>query len=223
MPTGPVRPFGRRVLDTFVAPRPLFASFAHASPWLGVLLLSTAVAVIAASTLPADFFLQQMQHPVSRMGEPVQITSSPAEIVRWGRYMAMLSAIIGHPIIVFATAGVLSLLFTVLGGGGVPFRSYLALTAHAFLVTALGALLAVLAGLALGHRVTWSLAALVPDAEGVFSAVLAALDPFRLWMIGLLALGVATLGHRRSTAAAASVLVAAYLVSAVVYGSLMNG
>jgi hypothetical protein len=210
-PATPTLP--RRILDTFIAPRRLFAGFRQEAPWFDVLLISTAAAVAAATLLPDDFFLAQVEHPVDRLGRPVVVTSSPAEIARYGRYMAMLSAVGGHPILAFSLAGILSLVFTVLGGGRASYRQYLAVVSHALLIPALGTVLLLVAR-ALGYATaSFNLALLAPGLErgGLALRLLAGIDPFTIWMLLVAAAGVAELDGRRSWRSAAAVLVLLYL------------
>src|SRR5690606_32464700 len=119
-----------RVRDTFIAPGRLARELRHAAPWIDVLLLSTAVAALSVLAVPDEIFVEQMQEAVTRRGEPVEITSGPADIARWGRAIAMLSTIATHPIVIFTIAGLLTLLFGVLGKGTARLREYLSLTAH---------------------------------------------------------------------------------------------
>jgi hypothetical protein len=198
-PAAPTLP--RRIADTFVAPRRLFAGFRQEAPWFDVLLLSTAAAVAAASLLPDEFFLAQVETPVDRLGRPVVVTSSPAEIAHYGRYMAMISALVGHPILAFCLAGVLSLVFTVLGGGRASYRQYLAVVSHALLIPALGTLL-LLGARALGHTY---------DSFNLALRLLAGIDPFVVWMLLVAAVGVAELDGRRRWGSAAAILVLFYL------------
>lgn len=210
-PAAPTLP--RRIADTFVAPRRLFAGFRQEAPWFDVLLLSTAAAVAAASLLPDEFFLAQVENPVDRLGRPVVVTSSPAEIAHYGRYMAMISALVGHPILAFCLAGVLSLVFTVLGGGRASYRQYLAVVSHALLIPALGTLL-LLGARALGHTYdSFNLALLAPGLErgSLALRLLAGIDPFVVWMLLVAAVGVAELDGRRRWGSAAAILVLFYL------------
>lgn len=204
---------GTRVVQTFVAPRALFRTFHHAAPWVDVLVISTVVAMVAAAGQPDEVFLQQVEGAVTRRGEPVEITSPPSEITRYGRYLAMLSALVGHPLIAFAVAGLLTLIFTVLGRGGVDFGRYLAVASHALLIPALGMLVALAAGLATGRLVVLDLAALAPGTgdDGWARRLLLGVNPFHLWMLVVLGLGVGELDAKRSWISATALLVGLYL------------
>src|SRR5690606_6418418 len=120
--------FRTRVRHTFLAPSKLAADLRHAAPWLDVLLVSTAVALLSVALMPDEVFTESMSSPVTRRGEPVEITSSPEAVARWGRGMGMLATIATHPLIAFTLAGILTLLFSVLGRGRASFQEYLALS-----------------------------------------------------------------------------------------------
>lgn len=210
--TASVPPLPSRVLDTFVSPRRLFAGFRHHTPVMGALALSTLVALVVAGTLPGELFLEQARDAVTRRGEPVTVTSPPAEIIRWGRYLAMLSALAMHPLLVLAVAGLLTLLFGVLGGGRAEFRQYLAVAAHALLVAAAGSLLAIPLRWATGDAdAGWSLGWLMPAQHPFLAVLLSALDPFVLWTLALLALGASQLEPRFSWGRAFAALLGSYL------------
>src|SRR5690606_29449060 len=98
----------------------------ESTPFAGVLALATAIAAGAVAMEPGEYFLNQMEDPVTRRGAPVEITSPPEQIVLWGRMMGIFSALVGHPLLAFAGAGILLLLFRVLLRGSGEFRDYLA-------------------------------------------------------------------------------------------------
>ena len=206
---------GKRIAATFTAPARLAGSLRERPRWIDVLLISTLVAVAAAAMIPEEVFLTAAEEAVNRRGAPVEITSPPAEIVRWGRYMAMLNALVGHPLVAFGLAGVLSILFTVLSGGRNSFTEHLALTSHALLIVALGTLVSMVLGLATGATVgDASLGALLPavDPETAAGEVLALINPFTLWMLYVVGVGVSVLDAARSRRTTLGILLGGYAV-----------
>lgn len=210
----PAPPLHRRILETFVAPRRLFAAFDQDAPWFDVLLITTLAAAAAATLLPDDLFLAQVENPVDRLGRPVVVTSSPETVVHYGRYMAMLSALGGHPVLAFALAGVLTLAFSVIGGGAGSYRQYLSVVSHALLIPALGTVLLVAANAVASAPVSFNLALLAPGLPhgGLALRLLAGIDPFTVWMLIVCAAGVAVLDRRRSWASASALLLLLYFV-----------
>lgn len=215
--TAEAPPLARRILLVFTAPSRLFASLGSRPPWVDVLAISTAIAVVAVLALPPEFFVEQTVGAVDRRGRPVEITSDPREIVRYGRYLGMMAAGASHPMIAFALAGVLTLLFTIIAGSRTPFIAHLSIASHALLIPAAGTLLALivqLLGGGTGFQATLDQFGAGRLGNGVAAAMVGSLNLFTLWMLGVVAAGVAALDPRRSWAGATAVLVGLYLLLA---------
>jgi hypothetical protein len=208
-------PLGRRVLQTFLAPAELFRGSRGYAPWLGPLLLSTLVAVVAVLAIP-DGAYQMTEPPVNRRGRPVEITSDLDTIAHYGRMLGMLAALAMHPMIILAAAGVLALLFSVLLRGEGRYVQYLSIAAHASLIAALGTLTAAAVALLRGSEprgITPALLPLVPPGSFAYR-LLEGLDVFTLWALLVAALGVSLVNRRLSFARAAAVLLGVYLAAA---------
>lgn len=207
------RPLGARVRETFLAPARLFSSFDDVPPWADVLAIATILAVAVAISEPAETYLALVEDPVTRRGEPVEITSSPAQVVLFGRVMSGMNAVVGHPLIAFGIAGLLSLVFTVIGRGSISFRQYLAIAAHGLLILSVGMVVALLLRLLTGNPDALpTLGAILPIApESTWAGrVLDGINLFTLWMLGVVALGVASLERRVTRAGATTLLWGGY-------------
>jgi hypothetical protein len=214
-----------RIRDTFVAPGRLARQLRVDAPWIDVLLISTAIAVVSVLGMPDEVFIESMREAVTRRGEPVEITSPPEEVARWGRAIAMLATLATHPMIAFTLAGILTLVFSIAGGGRGTYREYLSLASHALLIPALGTLVALVIRLATGFAFEGGPigAFLRPDDAGSMAlAVIAALDPFILWMMVAVGVGVHEIEERRSRARYVIVLLAAYLLLVLASTYLLN-
>jgi len=217
-------PLSVRVRATFLAPRRLPQELGDGSRWLDVLLISTAIAVLAVLGMPDDMFLDPMRDAVTRRGEPVVITSPPEVIIRWGRAMAMIATIATHPVIAFVLAGVLTLVFTILGGGQGSYRSYLSLSSHALLIPAFGTLLALALRLLTGWAgVDTSIRGfLETGADDFLPAAAIRLDPFVIWMIAVMGLAMHRIDQRRSTWRATLILLVGYLLIVLASTALLR-
>jgi hypothetical protein len=213
-------PLGERIRATFLAPRQLWDRLEGAVPWLDVLYISTIVAVLSVFAVPEEVFIDPMQDAVTRRGEPVEITSPPAEIVRWGRAMAMLATLATHPMIAFMVAGFLTLVFSVLGGGRGTYREYLSLSCHVLLIPALGTILAVLVRLITGIAGADPFALFDLESRGLLAATVLSIDPFVVWMLVVLGIATAQVDGKREPWRAVVVLLGAYLVLLVVTAGL---
>jgi hypothetical protein len=192
-----------RITDTFLAPKRLAGHLAGSTPWLGILLVSTAVSVIAVLAVPDEVFLEPMRNAVTRRGVPVEVTSDPATVVQWGRLMSMMATLATHPMVAFVIAGLVTGLFTFLGRGRGSFLEYLSLVSHGLLIPAFGTLV-VLAAQVIGSIFG------AGDGGGLGSLPLG-LDPFIVWMLIVVGIGTSHFDQRRAPAAAIGILLAVYL------------
>ncbi len=211
MPT----PLPQRVIEVFVAPGRLFRELRERPVWLGALILVVLVGICVAATVPREVFLERMRDPTDRLGRPVPLTSSPDTIVRWGRVLQAFSAAAMLPVIAFAIAGALSLLFSVIPRGSATYRQYLAMTTHVLLIPAVGSLLLVVWSLLSGGgRSALSLATFAPglSRDAFLYALLDGLNVFTLWAVGVAAVGVGVLEERFSPGRAAVLLYALLLI-----------
>lgn len=209
----PDRPLSARVRDTFIAPARLFSSFGNSPPWADVLAIATILAIAVAISEPADAYLALVEDPVTRRGEPVEITSPPAQVVLFGRLMSGMNALVGHPLIAFGIAGLLALVFTLIGRGSTTFRQYLAVASHGLLVLSVGMVVALFLRLSTGSPdalpTIGAMLPIVPESSWV-GRVLDGINLFTVWMLGVIALGVASLERRVTRAGAATLLWGGY-------------
>ncbi|HET7274615.1 MAG TPA: YIP1 family protein [Longimicrobiaceae bacterium] len=215
-------PLASRVLAVFASPGTLFESFRQRAPWVGPLVISTIVVMLAMATMPQEVFLAQAESAVDRRGDPVTITSEPADIATYGRLMAVLGVAVANPTAAFAVAGILTLVFSLLGGGPATYRQFLAATTHSLLIVSLGTLIGIvmqLAGLP-GSSIALLLLEPLLGPGSTVAAILQNLNFFLLWMILVLGLAVSKLDDRRSWPVAASVIFGLYLVFALATSSV---
>ncbi|MDQ3524871.1 MAG: YIP1 family protein [Chloroflexota bacterium] len=217
------RSLPRRILDTFVAPGELFASFGERPPWFGVLAISTLAVVAALALLPTELFVAQMREAMQARPDAPRM-----DVEAMGGF-ARISGIIGAGFSQFVgsaiVAGVLTLIFRMLMGGSGTFRQHLAVASHSSLIPALGALVTLPIQIARGDMGTrLSLALLAPflDSDSFVYKILQGLEIFTLWWIAVVALGVAVVGRRTSWGTAAATLFGIYLVILMVTAALTS-
>ena len=195
-----------RVRRTFLAPSQLAISIREQGPWIDALLLSTAIAVAAVATVPDQVFLADMEDAVNRRGEQVDIVSSPAEIVRWGRMMGMIATIGTHPVTAFMVAGIVFAVVALFFRTQVSYRDLVALASHALLIPAAGTLLRVI-----GRGAGMEFIDVDPGSPFALQAILS-IDPYIVWMLIVMAIGAHVLNLRVPRTRAGAILVGGYLV-----------
>ncbi len=217
----PPPPFVERVRWTFAAPTRLVQSLGPQPPWGAALALATAVTVFSVLFLPTELLVAQAEAAARRA--EIDLTTDPALIARWQRTMAVMGAFVVEPLRIAALAGIAMLLFSVIGRGPARFTEYLALTAHARLITALGVLLALPIQVSTGDF-TWSfsLSALVPflPRDTLVYRALEFTDIFAVWMLAVIGVGSSVLNGHRTTARAVGILLGGYLLMNLILAAL---
>lgn len=214
-----------RLAQVFFSPGELFAGFRESAPWGGALL--TLVLVIAL-TAGASFFLVPDQMIADFMKEQMRIGGAPQippdeMLLQQARIGKAIGAIVGpimQAIVVFLSAGICSMAFTVLGGGQARFGQYLAIVSHAMFIPLLGALLAVPLQLKTGQLdLAYSLALAAPtlgiEPGGILHHTLKQFDIFMMWGVVVAGIGVAAVNGRRSWVVPSVVLFSIYLFFSV--------
>lgn len=203
--------FARRVADTFLSPMALFERFGARPPWLDVTVLSVVVMAGAMAMIPESVFQTTMRAAIRAQGG--QVTPAMESMVGMQRVMTIVSTLVVPWIALAITAGLLTLLFSVLMGGRATYRQYLSVVAHASLIGAVGLwarLPIVLQKQDLSAGI--SLGALVPsaDPDGFAYKFLNAFDVFTIWQYVVIAIGVAVLGRRAGVGTALAVILGLY-------------
>lgn len=214
------RSAGRRLLDVFVSPGELFASFGPSAPWVGPLIVATLLTAAAAVLIPAELYEQQIRDQLT--AEQGAAGVDPESMAMYGRIFGVLGTLIAQPLMIFLSAAILLLFFRVGFGGEANFRQHLAVSSHAAMIPAVGALLTVPLQIARGDVQTQlSLSLLTPflEADSILFRVLNGISVFSLWWLVVLALGASIVNRRPSWGISFGVLFAAYLL--VVVGVVM--
>lgn len=189
---------GRRFGRLLVSPHRLFAELRERPAWLAPVLATTLVGILAIVLLPDQVFVDGMEGATTRRGEPVPITSDPAVVALWERLRLSLGVAVTTPVKILLFAGLLSIVFG-RRAEGPEFRHFFALGAHVWLISALGALLALGAQLASGDATLQPTLALAWPAlaeAGAVGRLIAAVNPFTAWMLAVAGLGVGALTRR---------------------------
>lgn len=163
-----------------------------------------------------DFQVQQME----RFGVTVtdEMYARLETQSRYAPYTAMVGALVVFPIIVLIISAIFYAIFNAVMGGTAEFKQIMAVTAHAWMVPAVGAIFAGALNFMRGsiQQSVANLGMLLPMLpEGSFAANLAGtIDLFQIWFVITLAMGLAVL-YKRKTSGIAMGLFGLYAVIAV--------
>jgi hypothetical protein len=208
-------PLHRRVLDVFVSPGHLFEHFRERTPWVGPLIIAIVAGLLVVMLIPQDLFVAQAREAMRGAAQQGAQMPPPEQMATYARVFGSAGVALGTPIMAFAFAGVLALVFSVIGGGNAGYAQYLAVTTHSFLITSLGGLVTLPVQILRGDLETrLSLVLFAPFLETGTLAyrVLQGLEVFTIWALVVAALGVAVVNRRTSWGSATAILGGAYVL-----------
>jgi hypothetical protein len=199
-------PLWVRVYRTFVEPARLGDDLAAYPRWGAAMLLGAALVTLSSLLIPAEIWQEMMREQLLASGR--EAPEGAAEIgATVFRIWAVGGGLVFWALWSFALAGLVTLLFAFILGDDGRYRQYLALTTHALLIAALGALLTVPLKIAQGSpQLTLSIGTFFPIEAGYLARFLRGLDLFALWSYVVLAIGVSRVDRSRSVASAAVIL-----------------
>lgn len=190
-----------RFIQVFVSPGVLFRRLREDPRALAALVLGAVIVAAANSFLPPDIYEPVIREQIARAGGEM-----PADIggaAQFAKWAGVVGGLIFWPILGVIVAGFYSLVFKVALGYQGSFKQYLAVSAHALLVAAVGTLALTPARiLAENAQMTLSVGALVPGLEeGFLARFLGYLDLFSVLAAILIGYGVSVLDGKRSAGA----------------------
>lgn len=209
-------PLRRRIIRTITAPGPLFRELRTDTPWVGPLVFVVLVGVGIVLLLPDELFLREARESLLRATERGTAVPSVERVAAVARIAALVGGAVATPVMAFVVAGLLTLVFSVVGDGDATYLQYLTVTTHAMVITAIGGLVTLPVQILAGDlRAGLSLAALAPGlvGGGLAGSVAQGIDPFTVWALVVTGVGVAAMNLRRNWLAPASVVVGLYLLA----------
>lgn len=207
-----------RVLNVFFAPGEVMTGLQEKPVWVGALVVGAILTVLSTVLLPAEIFEATMRQSILERGAPV-----PDNLETMARIMHIGGTVGGGVfwfVISAGMAGLLTLIFAFLLGDRGSYKQYLAVLAHGFLISAVGALF--LLPLRIGAQdasMLLSVGTLMPFLEdGYFARVLAFLDLFGLWSWAVVGIGVAALEPKRTVGSAITIVMVIPIAVALIFG-----
>ena len=197
-------PLWSRLLHVFLAPGSLFAALRERPRWVGALLLGAVLVTVSSAVLPTEVWNEMARRQILESGRPVPEDFGGGMAFRVG---ATVGTAVFWVVWSFVVAALVTFVFGVLLGDDGRYRQYLAVTAHGFLVAAVGALLTVpLKIVQRDPQLTLNLGLFVPLDEGYLLNLLTMLDLFLLWSFVVVSIGIHEVDPRRGVGSAAVVM-----------------
>jgi hypothetical protein len=225
-----------RTVGVLTAPRATYASVAAHPRALGVLLLGvgivTALNFAFMSTDVGQQALLDQQYQSMEQFADMFNTRIPDEAYREmeagignARYWSSAATLLGTPLIVAVIAGLLIVVFNFVMGGEATYRQVYAISSHAGVIFAVGALFATPLNYATEVMATSraNLGLLVPFLPDTsFAArLLGFIDLFWVWWLVSLAIGMGVL-YKKKTGPIATAFLVTYLVVAAIVAAVRS-
>ena len=220
-----------RVVGVIFSPRETFAAVVARPTWFSVLAVAVLISGVAQFALLSTELGQQMalDQQVSA-AEAFGITISDEAYAAMeqqmenARFTGPIGTMVFIPLVLAMSAGILHMMFGLIGGGNGTFKQVYAISAHSAIVSSLQIVFTTLVTLAAGRAAGANLAVFAPTLEDTTFVykLLSYIDLFYVWSTFVTAVGLAVL-YKRRTSPIAMVLFSIYLVFAAIFAFATSG
>jgi len=211
-----------RYIPVFFSPDALFQELRARPYWVGAALLSAGLVAAGVMILPPELMLATLREQSLASGQPLPAGFADLEGVL--RYITGAATFVFWPLILAMYAGVVTVIFAFLLGHEGTYKQYLAVVAHAHLITATaGVLVAPLRMAMEDAQLLISLGTFVPFLDdGYLFRFLSLVDLFGIWAGVLVGLGAARIARKKSWAVGCVFVLMIPLVTAAI-GAIFTG
>ena len=229
--TGPHPGLLSRVVGVLFSPRETFAAVAARPKWLGalgvaVLIMGVAQYALLSTDVGQQLALDQQVTTIETFGGTVsdEQYARMEDSMENARYISPVATIFFAPVMMLVTAGLLHVIFGLVGGGNGTFKQVYAISAHAAIISSLQVVFTTVVTLAAGRPAGANLSVFAPTLEETSFAnrFLSTIDLFYVWSTFITAVGLAVL-YKRRTGPIAMVLFGIYLVIALIIAFVRSG
>lgn len=220
-----------RLLGALFAPTDTFAAVAARPRWFGAMAVAIGVMGIAQFALLSTDVGQQLALD-QQIGaiEAFGVTISDEQYAQMeqgmenARYTGPIFSLLFVPLVTAVSAGLLHVMFGLIGGGNGTFKQMYAISAHASIISALQLVFTTVVTLAADKAAGANLAVFAPtlDETTFMYRLLSTIDVFYVWSTFVTAVGVAVL-YKKRTGTVAMVLFGIYLAIALIIAFARSG
>lgn len=220
-----------RLIGVLFSPRETFAAVAARPRWfnallVAVLIMAAAQFALLSSDVGKDLALEQNVNFMERLGQTIgdEQYAAMERQMEYAKYTGPIAIVIFTPLFMLLTAGLMHVMFGLVGGGNGTFKHVYAISAHAAIISALQVVFTTIFTLAAGRYSGPNLAVFAPTIEDTTFAYkfLSYIDLFYVWATFITAVGLGVL-YKRRTAPIAMVLFGIYFVIAALIAFAMSG
>lgn len=220
-----------RVIGVIFSPREAFAAVVARPKWLGavaiaVLISGAAQFALLSTEVGKELTLDQQVSAIEAFGVTISDDAYAAmeEGMENARYTGPIFTIIFTPLILLISAGILHVMFGLVGGGNGTYKQVYAISAHSAIISSLQLVFTTIVTIAAGRAAGANLAVFTPTLEDTtfLYKLLSYIDVFYVWSTFVTAIGLAVL-YKRRTGPIAMVLLGIYLVFAVLIAFARSG
>jgi hypothetical protein len=220
-----------RLTGVIFSPRETFAAIVARPKWFGaiavaVVLSGAAQFALLSTDVGKQLALDQQIGALEAFGQTVtdEQYAQMEQGMERARYISPVFTVLATPLFTAVIAGLLHLMFGLIGGGTGSYRQVYAINAHCGIFAGLQIIFTTLVTLAAGRPAGANLAVFVPMIEETtfIYRFLSTIDLFYVWSLFATSIGLAVL-YKRRTGPIAMVLFGIYLVIALIIGFVRSG
>ena len=220
-----------RIFGVIFSPKETFVAIVARPKWFGaiavaVLLSSVAQFALLSTDVGKQLALDQQVSFMEGLGQTVsdEQYAQMEQGMERARYISPVFTLIATPIFTAIIAGILHVIFGLVGGGNGTYRQVYAINAHTAIFGGLQILFTTLVTVAAGRPAGANLSVFVPTVEETtfIYRFLSTIDLFYVWSLFVTSVGLAVL-YKKRTGPIAMVLFGIYLVIALIIGYVRSG
>ena len=220
-----------RLIGVIFSPREAFAAVVARPKWFGaiavsVLLLGVAQFTLLSTDVGKQVTLDQQVSFAEGLGITISDEAYAAieQRMETARYTSPIGTMLAIPLFMTISAGILHVMFGLIGGGNGTYKQVYAISAHTAIISGLQLLFTTVVTIAAGRSAGANLAVFTPtldDTTFVYK-FLSYIDLFYVWSTFVTAIGLGVL-YKRRTGPIAMVLFGIYFVIAALIAYVASG
>ena len=220
-----------RLIGVVFSPKEAFAAVAARPKWFGalavaLLVIGAAQFVLLSSDVGKDLALEQNVKFMEALGQTISDAQYAAmeRQMEYAKYTGPVATMIFTPLIMLLSAGLMHVIFGLVGGGNGTFKHVYSISAHAAIISALQVVFTTIFTLSAGRASGANLSVFAPTLEDTTFAYkfLSYIDFFYVWSTFITAVGLGVL-YKRRTGPIAMVLFGIYFAVVALIAFVTSG